>query len=47
MGAEQGKAACHSDDADDDSAAELQHERLDPVTLEPLAGSSQSAAPGA
>jgi phosphomethylpyrimidine synthase len=47
MGAEQGKAACHSDDADDDSAAELQHERLDPVTLEPLAGSGQSPAPGA
>jgi len=30
------KAACHSDLVDDEAAAHLQNERLDPVTLEPL-----------
>jgi phosphomethylpyrimidine synthase len=39
MGAGRGaKAACHSDLADDDTARRLQAKRLDPVTLEPLAG---------
>jgi phosphomethylpyrimidine synthase len=39
MGAERGhKAACHSDAAGDREAREQQSERLDPVTLEPLAG---------
>ncbi len=38
MGADVGKqAACHSDATSDDTAHELQHRELDPVTLEPLA----------
>ena len=38
VGADGGaKAACHSDQSDDDTARALQAERLDPVTLEPLA----------
>jgi phosphomethylpyrimidine synthase len=35
-GDERGKAACHSDLADDQSAQNLQAQRLDPETLEPL-----------
>jgi phosphomethylpyrimidine synthase len=39
MGAHRGeKAACHSDSSDDDAARRLQHDHLDPVTLEPLGG---------
>jgi len=39
MGARRGeKAACHSDRSDGETARRLQHERLDPVTLAPLAG---------
>ena len=34
------KAACHSDAADTSTAARLQEQRLDPVTLEPLAEQS-------
>jgi len=38
MGGDAGrKAACHSDAADTSTAAHLQEQRLDPVTLEPLA----------
>ena len=36
MSAEGRKAACHSDVVDDSTAAHLQRERLDPVTLEPI-----------
>ena len=46
MGADQGKAGCHSDATDDEDAEALQHQRLDPVTLEPLAGSAVPPAPG-
>ena len=45
MGADQGKAGCHSDATDDEDAEALQHQRLDPVTLEPLAGSAAPPAP--
>ena len=46
MGADQGKAGCHSDATDDESAEALQHQQLDPVTLEPLADSAASSASG-
>ncbi|MEZ4279922.1 MAG: phosphomethylpyrimidine synthase ThiC [Myxococcota bacterium] len=37
VGAQGQKAACHSDVADDAIAQQIQAERLDPVTLEPIA----------
>ena len=38
MSEDDGKAACHSDLADESSAQNLQADRLDPVTLKPLDG---------
>jgi phosphomethylpyrimidine synthase len=38
MTEDDGKAACHSDLADESSAQNLQADRLDPVTLKPLDG---------
>jgi phosphomethylpyrimidine synthase len=35
VGADRGRADCHSDVADGDQARQLQHEKLDPVSLEP------------
>jgi phosphomethylpyrimidine synthase len=46
MGADRGKAGCHSDASDDDVAESLQHQRLDPVTLEPLADPGANSAAG-
>ena len=42
MAREGRKAACHSDVVDQSTAAHLQRQRLDPVTLEPLEPSSRS-----
>jgi len=35
VGADRGRADCHSDVADGEQARQLQHEKLDPVSLEP------------
>jgi phosphomethylpyrimidine synthase len=45
MGADRGKAACHSDLSSEDQARRIQSERLDPVTLEPMAEESEAALP--
>ena len=44
VGAVGQKAACHSDVADDSVAQQIQAERLDPLTLEPLSARSPEAA---
>jgi len=46
MGADRGqRGACHSESRDSEQARELQNERLDPVTLEPLEPSGGVGAP--
>jgi phosphomethylpyrimidine synthase len=43
MGADRGRAACHSDLTDDEAARARQRERLDPTTLEPLDADTATA----
>ncbi len=45
VGASEGMADCHSDVASRELAEEIQHERLDPATLEPLEGSTSAGSP--
>ena len=47
VGADSGKADCHSDHADTSQAKHLQENKLDPVSLEPIATETGSDAPTA